>query len=104
MVQSVMEPGTLWAVLENLHYKLITPPEARILSLLAQGYTNEEIGVLTGLSTGTVRRHVADLCHRIFEATEIPQGRDKLRSWIEPHLDCCIPLVREMIENAREIA
>lgn len=104
MVQSVMEPGNLWAVLENLHYKLITPLEARILSLLAQGYTNEEIGALGGLSAGTVRRHVGDLCHRIFEATEIPQGRDKLRSWIDLHQDCCVPLVREMIENDRKIA
>jgi DNA-binding CsgD family transcriptional regulator len=99
-----MEPGTLWAVLANLHYKVITPLEARILSLLAQGYSNDEIAVLVNQTAGTIRRHVADLCHRVFETTEVPQSREKLKAWIDPHRVCCIPLVQEMIENDRKIA
>ena len=104
MIQSAMAPVLLWATLAALHYKLINPVEARILALMAQGYTNEEIAVLANLTAGTVRRHVADLCHRVFETTEVPQVRDKLKAWIDPHLVCCIPLVQEMIENDRKIA
>jgi hypothetical protein len=96
-----MPPNALWKVLVDLHYKLITPIEARILAYIEEGYDNKEIAALTHTTPPTVRRHVADLCHRIFETTEIPQGREKLRSWIAPHEGCCAPLVREMIENDR---
>ena len=104
MFQSALSPNVLWTVLVDLHYKIITPVEARILSLVAEGYTNEEISSLIDMTSATVRRHVAGLCHRIFDATDVPAERDKLRTWIEHHAGCCSPLVREMIENDRKIA
>jgi hypothetical protein len=104
VIQSAMAPQTMWTALVDLHYKLINPVEARILALIEQGYDNNEIAALTHTTSGTVRRHVADLCHRIFDASDIPAEREKLRTWIDPHLVCCIPLVREMIENDRKSA
>jgi hypothetical protein len=56
------------------------------------------------VTPATVRRHVADMCHRVFDLTEIPQEREKLKVWAGEHLDCCVPLVKEMIENDRKIA
>ena|GEM_PF-2601747 len=103
MIQSAMAPKALWKVLIDLHYKLITPVEARILAYIEEGYDNNEIAALMDSTPGTVRRHVADLCHRIFETTEISQEREKLRSWIVPHAVCCVPLVKQMIENDRGI-
>lgn len=104
MFQSAMAPRTMWKVLVDLHYKLIHPVEARILSLLAEGYSNEEAACLMGVTPATVRRHMADLCHRIFDATDIPAEREKLRTWIQQHAGCCAPLVQEMIENDRKSA
>jgi len=98
-----MAPKALWKVLIDLHYKRITPVEARVLAYIEGGYDNNEIAALMDSTPGTVRRHAADLCHRIFETTEIPQEREKLRSWIAPHQGCCVPLVKEMVENDRGI-
>ena len=94
----------MWRALCDRHYRLISPVEARVLSLISQGYTNDETACLMNVTPATVRRHVADLCHRVLETTEIPQERGKLKAWIGPHLVCCIPLVREMIENDRQSA
>ena len=44
----------------------VTPREAQVLSLLAQGFANEEIGVTLGLETSTVKHHInsaADKLH-----------------------------------------
>lgn len=97
----VIEPARMWTALRERHYRLINPVEARVLALVAQGYNAQEAARLMDVTPATVRRHVAEVCHRLFETTEIPQERDKLRVWIAPHLTCCIPLVHEMIENDR---
>jgi len=91
----------MWTALRERHHRLINPVEARVLALVAQGYNAQEAARLMDVTPATVRRHVAEVCHRVFETTEIPQERDKLRVWIAPHLTCCIPLVHEMIENDR---
>jgi len=52
----------------------------------------------------TVRRHINDFCKAAFAGTDIPLERDKLRLWGGAHQDCCLPLVKEMIENDRKIA
>lgn len=91
----------MWTALRERHYRLINPVEARVLALVAQGYNAQEAAGLMDVTPATVRRHVAEVCHRVFETTEIPPERDKLRAWIAPHLTCCIPLVHEMIENDR---
>jgi hypothetical protein len=51
-----------------------------------------------------VRRHVADVCHKVFDPTEIPQHREKLRSWTPEHFTCCTLGVQKMIENDRTLA
>ncbi|NJD63694.1 MAG: hypothetical protein FIB00_00375 [Chloroflexi bacterium] len=98
---SVIEPADLWREIVDRHCRAISPPEARILALLVQGYRSEEAALLMGVSGATIRRHVAELSHRVFEFTEVPHEHEKLRVWAREHLTCCVPLVYEMIENDR---
>jgi DNA-binding NarL/FixJ family response regulator len=37
----------------------VTPREVAVLNLLAQGFSNEEIGVTLGLETGTIKHHIS---------------------------------------------
>jgi FixJ family two-component response regulator len=41
-----------------LHLRLKAMGLAQVLSLLAQGFANEEIGVTLGLETSTVKHHI----------------------------------------------
>ena len=36
----------------------VTPREAEVLSLLGQGFANEEIGLTLGVETSTVKHHI----------------------------------------------
>jgi hypothetical protein len=54
-----------------------------------------------GVSGATIRRHVAELSHRVFEFTKVPHEHEKLRVWAREHMTCCVPLVYELIENDR---
>lgn len=102
--QSAIHPERLWLQITVRHFRNVTPSEARILAFVLQGYGSEEAASLIGVTAATVRRHVAELCHEVFDLTDIPQDRDKLREWAREHLACCIPLVKEMIENDRRLA
>lgn len=104
MIQSVVGPSELWQAIQGRHYKSLTPTEARVLAYILQGYGSEQTAMLMDVTAPTVRRHVAELCHKVFDLTEIPQDRNMLRTWGWEHQGCCAPLVKEMIENDREIA
>lgn len=104
VIQSVIGPDQLWREIRHRHFKSLSPTEARVLAYVLQGYGSEHTATLMEVTAATVRRHVADLCHGVFDLTEIPQDRNMLRTWAGEHLDCCMPLVREMIENDRKFA
>jgi DNA-binding NarL/FixJ family response regulator len=55
---------------DGLHDQGLSPRESEILSLLAEGITNKEIGVRLGISAETVRTHLG----RIYEKLHV-QGR-----------------------------
>ena len=103
MIQ-LLDPQALWREVCARHYRETTPKEARVLSLILQGYRSEEAAAILEREQATVRRHVSELCDKAFAGTDIPRERDKLRLWGGAHLDCCLPLAREMIENDRKIA
>jgi hypothetical protein len=99
-----LSPETLWKQVVGRHWREATKTESRVLSLLLQGYRNDETAGIMGREPATVRRHISDLCDRAFAGTEIPRDREKLRLWGEAHQGCCVPLVKEMIENDRKTA
>ncbi|MFN8617257.1 MAG: hypothetical protein U0837_09170 [Dehalococcoidia bacterium] len=100
----LLDPRALWREISAQHYRAATVVESRVLSLILQGYRNEEIARLMQREQSTVRRHISDLYDRAFAGTDIPRDRDKLKLWGGAHQDCCLPLVKEMIENDRKIA
>ncbi len=99
-----LDPQALWREVCARHYREATKTEARVLALVIQGYRTEETARLMNREQATVRRHVSELCDKAFAGTDIPRERDKLRLWGTVHLVCCLPLVKEMIENDRRIA
>jgi DNA-binding NarL/FixJ family response regulator len=43
----------------------VTPREAEILNLLAQGLSNAEIGLTTGIGMGTVKHHINQISAKL---------------------------------------
>jgi len=60
---------------------LLTPREREILRLLAQGYTNQEIGEQLALSVGTVKNHLS-----VIFAKLAVRDRTQAALWAREHL------------------
>ena len=99
----VLQANELRRQLRERHVPFLTGTEGRILAFIEEGYTNEEAAELMDVAPATVRRHVADLCHKVFDLTEIPPQREKLRSWIPLHYACCTLGVQKLIENDQKM-
>ena len=102
MLEAHLEPRTLLRALEERHVRYLTESDVTYLGYLDMGYTNGEIARALTVTEATVRRHVANLAHRVFDLTELPPTRDRLKAWTPRHFGCCTALVAEMIENARK--
>lgn len=102
MLESHLEPRLLLRLLEERHLRFLNETDATYLAHLDLGYTNAEIAAALSVTEATVRRHVASLAHRVFDLTELPPTRDRLKAWTPRHFDCCTLAVAEMIENARK--
>ena len=103
VLQGIIEPKELLRQLGERHVPFLTGTGGRILAFIEEGYSNEEVAELMEVAPATVRRHVADLCHRVFDLTDIPPQREKLRSWIPVHHTCCTLGVQELIENDQKL-
>lgn len=104
MFQGIIAPAALRRQIEVSHVSFLTGSEGRLLAFMEEGYTNEEVAELMEVAPATVRRHVADLCHKVFDLTDIPPQRENLRSWIPVHYTCCTLGVRKLIENDQKLA
>lgn len=101
MQQSNFDPKAVLHVISDTHYRFVNEEEARILALVELGYKNEEIATMLEVDTSTVRRHVHDIAHKVFDSTDVPPDRDKLRTWIPRHFECCTKGVQEMLESGQ---
>jgi DNA-binding NarL/FixJ family response regulator len=54
----------------------VKPREAQVLSLLAQGCANEEIGVTLGLETSTVKHHINSAAGKLHVHSRILLARN----------------------------
>lgn len=104
MLESHVEFRTMLRAISDAHLDFITKTEAEILALIDAGYKNEEIADAMRIDASTVRRHVHDLAHKVFDGTDAPADRDKLRTWIPRHFKCCTRSVQKMLNNGRMLA
>lgn len=102
MFESGIDPKALLSILRERHVHYISRIEATILAHLSLGYRTEEIAQRLGCTGATVRRHVADLTHRVFDPTEIEGDRNKLRTWVPLHSACCAMAVAQLIEDEQQ--
>jgi hypothetical protein len=94
--------ATLFAQIREAHCHFLTALESEVLSLMNQGLDNGEIAAWMGCSDATVRRHVGDIAHKVFDTTGVPPKRERLVAWIPEHFGCCTRGVQELIKNARK--
>ena len=73
--------GRLHARIREAHYYFLTALESEVLSLMNQGLDNGEIAAWMGCSDATVRRHVGDIAHKVFDTTRVPPKRERLVAW-----------------------
>jgi predicted transcriptional regulator len=101
MIQQPIPPSELESQIRSRHVYFISEIEMRCLAAMELGYTNGEIAGGLGVAPSTVRRHVAELVHKVFDPTEIHGDRDKLRTWAARQFECCTRGAQEMIAGAR---
>ncbi len=101
MIQQLIPPSELETSIRFRHVHFISEIEMRCLAAMDLGYTNGEIAVGLAVAPSTVRRHVAELVHKVFDLTEIHGDRDKLRTWARRHFECCTRAAQEMIAGAQ---
>lgn len=102
MMEDHWNPMALAHILTERHLRYLTELDMRYLAHIEIGYTNAELADLFCVTEATVRRHVGDLVHKVFDATELPGDRAKLQAWTRRHFACCTQAAAEMIENARK--
>lgn len=102
MLERNLDPGHLLRLMEERHVRYLTRLEMRYLALIDLGYANAELAELFCVTEATVRRHVGDLVHKVFDPTGMAGDRAKLQAWTRRHFACCTQAAAEMIENARK--
>jgi DNA-binding CsgD family transcriptional regulator len=97
----MLQTHELFALLDAQHVHFLSELEIRCLAAMEVGLTTAEIADGLKISEPTVRRHFAELEHKVFDLTGIPPSRGKLATWVRRHFGCCAQNAREMIENDR---
>ncbi len=97
----MLQTHELLDILDSRHVHFLSELEMRCLAALEVGYTTAEIADGLKISEPTVRRHFAELEHKVFDLTNIQPSRGKLATWVRRQFNCCTRDAREMIENDR---
>ena len=100
----MLQPNELFAILDLRHVHFLSELEMRCLAALEVGYTTNETAESLGVTDATVRRHLADIEHKVFDLTDVAPSRGKLATWVRRPFACCAQNAREMIENDRIFA
>jgi predicted transcriptional regulator len=95
----MLQPSELFVILDSTHVRFLSELEMRCLAALEVGYTTAETAEGLGLAEPTVRRHLAELEHKVFDLTNIPPSRGKLATWVRRHFACCAQNAHGMIEK-----
>ncbi len=93
-----MPPRELQAVRQQ-HMLRLTLRQLQVLSACEFGYTVDEIALGLGISSATIRRHLAELEHRVFGLTSLTPTHTLLSKWAREHSECCTKSCQQLFEN-----
>ena len=97
--QRLIRERELVRLLDSRCLPFLNEFEMRILAACEFGYTAEEMVVGFGKSEATVRRHLADVSHRVFDFLGIDENRPRLNHWTRRHFVCSTKEAQKMIES-----
>jgi hypothetical protein len=88
-------------LLDSRHLKYLAEFEVRLLAAAEFGSSVAQMAVGLGKSEATVRRHLADLKHRVFDFLELEESTTLLNHWTRRHFPCCTGEAQKMIESCQ---
>lgn len=100
-IQRIVAEWELLRLLDSRHLPYLSEFETHLLAAAEFGYSVEQMVVAFGRSEATVRRHLADLKHQVFDFLELPDSTTLLNHWTRRHFPCCTAQAMEMIENCQ---
>jgi hypothetical protein len=100
-IQALVPEPKVVALLDSRHLSYLGEFETRLLAALEFGYSVE--AMVTGFhkSEATMRRHIADLKHRVFDYIDLTESTTLLNHWTRRHFPCCTQHAHEMIQNCQ---
>lgn len=99
--QGLVTEPELVRLLDSRHLRFLDEFDTRILAAVEFGYSVEQMVVGLGRSEATIRKHLADLKHGVFDFLGLPESTPLLNHWTRRHFECCTRNAREMIDNCQ---
>ena len=98
-VQGLVAEAELVRSLDSRHLRYLSEFEMRPLAALEFGYSVEAMVTRFGKSEATIRKHLAELKHSVFDFLGLPESTPLLNHWTRRHFVCCTREAQKMIEN-----
>lgn len=92
-------PRERLAMLRGWHTPGLSWRQKQCVCALELGYTLEETAASVGRTASTVRRHVAEAEHRVFDGRGVTAHHGLLAKWVREHYPCCMQPCGELIES-----
>lgn len=85
--------------IRSWHATALTWRQKQAIAAIELGYTLNETASLIDRTPATVRRHLADAEHRIFDTHDVIPHHGLLTKWAHEHYECCMTPCGELIAN-----
>lgn len=95
----VIRPQEQIARLRARHAPALTWREKQVIAATELGYTTAETAELIDREEPTVRHHLGEAQHKIFDLAEVTPSRALLSRWCREHYSCCMGPCLELIET-----
>lgn len=100
-IEGLSEERELVRALDSRHLSFLGELDMRLLAASEFGYTVEAMVAAFGRSEATIRRHLAELKHSVFDFLDLQESTPLLNHWTRRHFACCTREAQKMIENCQ---
>ena len=100
-VQGFVAEAEVLRLLDSRHLRYLDEFETRLLAASEFGYPVEVMVAGFGRSEATIRRHLAQLKHRVFDFLDLEETTPLMNHWTRRHFGCCTRIAQEMIESCQ---